>query len=186
MSVSTSEPVRPSKVAQVWKASGKALIAAATLVAALIVAPSPAHAGDWGATVTEKNSDGRAEKFWVGGDGAVWHAWATTPGGPIDSGNYSLGGIVSSGVGVTHNQDGRLEIFGRAAGGDLNHKWQLSGGGWSGWASLGGQLKAYTGVYADYFSTNGGTIRVKVTGIDNLLHYKWQAAPNCCWRSYWE
>ncbi|MET7710811.1 hypothetical protein [Micromonospora sp. NPDC005413] len=175
------------KANQMWKKGAKSILAAAALVATLVVAPSPAHAGDWGATVTEYNADGRAEKFWVDSNGTVWHAWATTPGGPINNGDWSLGGNVSSGIGVTHNQDGRLEIFGRAAGGDLNHKWQLSpGGDWSGWATLGGQLKARTGVYADYFSNNGGTIRVKVTGTDNLIHYKWQDAPNCCWRTYWQ
>lgn len=168
-----------------WKIVSRALLAAALVVTALVV-PKPAFAGAWGATVTETNLDGRAEKFWVGSDGAVWHAWATTPGGPINSGNASLGGHVTSGVGVTHNQDGRLEIFGRADGGDLNHKWQLTpGGGWSGWVTLGGQLAPFTGVYADYFSLNGGTIRVKVTGVDGALHYMWQKAPNCCWGG-WE
>ncbi|SDG66587.1 hypothetical protein SAMN05421505_106185 [Sinosporangium album] len=164
------------------KVVSRALLAAALLVTALVAVPAPAFAGGWGATVTEYNADGRAERFWVGSDGAVWHAWASTPGGPINSGNYSLGGHVTSGVGVTRNQDGRLEIFGRADGGDLNHKWQLSpGGSWSGWASLGGQLRPRTGVYADYFSRNGGTIRVKVTGVDGRTRYKWQLAPNCCW-----
>jgi hypothetical protein len=161
------------------------VVAAALLLAALISVPQVASAGDWGATVTQLNQDGRLEQFWVGGDGAVWHRWQLTVGGTW-SGNNSLGGHLTSGVGVTRNQDGRLEIFGRADGGDLDHMWQLSpGGGWSGWASLGGQLKAYTGVYANYFSNNGGTIRVEVTGVDNQTHYLWQLAPNCCWSTVW-
>ncbi|MCT9935393.1 hypothetical protein N5079_34845 [Planotetraspora sp. A-T 1434] len=170
-----------------WKVVSRALLAAALLVTALVVVPAPAFAGDWGgAPVKVTNADGRDEEFWVGSDGAVWHRWATIPHGKIDSGNYSLGGHVTSGVGVTRNQDGRLEIFGRADGGDLNHKWQLvPNGNWSGWASLGGRLQPYTGVYADYFSNNGGTIRVKVTGVDGLIHYKWQLAPNCCWSDTW-
>ncbi len=163
--------------------TAKALIMAMATALLVVLGANAAHAGAFGASVTETNRDGRAERFWVGSDGAVWHAWATVAGGPINSGNHSLGGIVSSGVGVMNNQDGRLEIFGRAAGGDLNHKWQLTpGGGWSGWASLGGRLKANTGVYADLFD---GKIRVKVTGIDNLVHYKWQLQPNCCWDPNW-
>ncbi|GAB3057250.1 hypothetical protein GCM10027186_05680 [Micromonospora schwarzwaldensis] len=182
-----SGPDRQGRVVNLRSMAGAALMAVAMMVAGLVVAPHPAYAGDWGAVVTETNKDNRKEQFWVGGDGAVWHRWESSPGSGYNSGDWSLGGVLSSGVGVSHNQDGRLEIFGRAAGGDLNHKWQLTpGGDWSGWASLGGQLKAYTGVYADYFSTNGGTLRVKVTGVDNLLHYKWQDKPNCCWRDYWQ
>jgi hypothetical protein len=139
--------------------------------------------GDMGARVVEMNLDGRREEFWVAGDGAVWHRWESFAGSGFNSGDWSLGGHVTSGVGVINNQDGRLEVFGRADGGDLNHKWQLTpGGDWSGWASLGGQLKISTGVYADLFS---GLIRVKVTGIDGLVHYKWQLAPNCCWDDKW-
>jgi hypothetical protein len=79
-----------------------------------------------------------------------------------------------------------LEIFGRADGGDLNHKWQVwPGGDWSGWASLGGQIQPYTGVYANY-RTNSQTISVQVTGIDGYLHTKRQLHPNCCWNSVWE
>jgi hypothetical protein len=159
------------------------IMSVATTLLVILGAADVAQAGDWGGSVTEYNRDGRAERFWVGNDGAVWHAWATVPGGPINSGNYSLGGHVTTGVGAINNQDGRLEIFGRADGGDLDHKWQLTpGGSWSGWASLGGRLKPYTGVYADLFD---GKIRVKVTGIDNALHYKWQTAPNCCWDPVW-
>lgn len=173
-----------------WKNLFRALLGMALMVTALVVVvPSSASAGNWQATVTEYNADGRAEKFWVGSDGAVWHAWASTPGGPINSGNWSLGGHVTTGIGVTHNQDGRLEIFGRADGGDLNHMWQLSRNGvdgWSGWASLGGQLQPYTGVYADYFgSSSSGQIRVKVTGVDGLIHYLWQLGSNCCWSNTW-
>ncbi|BCJ55134.1 hypothetical protein Asp14428_66090 [Actinoplanes sp. NBRC 14428] len=158
-------------------------VVAATLLT-VFGAANAAHAGDYGARVTETNKDGRAEQFWVGGDGAVWHRWATVPGGSLNSGDYSLGGHVTTGVGAINNQDGRLEIFGRADGGDLAHKWQLTpGGSWSGWASLGGLLQPGTGVYADLFS---GKIRVKVTGVDGLIHYKWQTAPNCCWDPGWQ
>jgi hypothetical protein len=139
--------------------------------------------GDVGARVTEINRDGRKEEFWVGSNGDVWHRWESVAGSGFNSGDRSLGGHVTSGVGTAKNDDGRLEIFGRADGGDLNHKWQVTpGGDWSGWASLGGQLKIFTGVYGNNIN---GRIRVQVTGIDNLTHFKWQLQPNCCWDPVW-
>lgn len=170
------------RAVRTWRVAGGALLAAALTVVALAVAPSTAIAGAWGATVTGTNLDGRDEQFWVGSDGQVYHRWATTPNGPINSAVHSLGGHVTSGIGVGHNQDGRLEIFGRADGGDINHMWQLSGGGWSGWASLGGQVRAYTGVYGTH---HNGRIQVRMTDTSGVTRYKWQQSANCCWTSSW-
>lgn len=172
---------------RMWRLARGALLATTLAVAALVVAPTSAFAGNWGATVSETNLDGRVEQFWVGSDGAVYHAWATTPGGPVNSGARSLGGHVTSGIGVGRNEDGRIEIFGRADGGDINHNWQVTpGGNWSGWYSLGyppgGEVKAYSGVYGRNFD---GLIRVQITDDAGVTRYKWQQYYNCCWTDYW-
>jgi hypothetical protein len=55
-----------------------------------------------------------------------------------------LVGAISSPA-VTQNQDGRIEVFGVAAGGVVYHSWQTTpGGSFSGWASLGGTLSSST------------------------------------------
>ena len=137
-----------------------------------------------GATyLTLYNQDGRAETFWLGADRALWHNWQLSVGGP-PSGDASLGGYITSCIDGNYNKDGRLEFFGRALGNDLDHIWQngVNGaGGWSGWASLGGVL---AGGPTTWVRSNDG-IEVEVLGVDNLLHYKWQQQPNCCWTPDW-
>jgi hypothetical protein len=86
---------------------------------------------------TMYNKDGRAEMFWVGradgtytSPGPVWHNYQTLTGGW--SGPLSLGGEVYDGLDVASNADGRLEIFVKARGHDLNHMWQVApNSGWS-------------------------------------------------------
>jgi hypothetical protein len=136
------------------------------------------------------NADGRQECFWVGTatgysvPGAVYHQWQLSPGGSW-SGVASLGGTAYSGVDVSRNADGRLEIFVQAAGADLNHKWQTSAGGaWSGWASLGGVIAYGPGVTGPWSYTSGGRIYVDVYGPDGLWHTKYQTQPNCCWSGW--
>jgi hypothetical protein len=42
---------------------------------------------------------------------------------------------------VSHNADGRMEIFARGSDGALWHNWQTGpSNGWSGWASMGGWI----------------------------------------------
>ena len=170
-----------------WKPLCRAMVGMALVVGVLVATPTgPANAAGYYEFATATNLDGRAEIFWVGSGNAVWHQWANTPGGPTNSADASLGGHVTSGIGVARNSDGRLEIFARADGGDLNHMYQLwPGGSWSGWSTLGGQIKPYSGVYAFYYSSSQ-TITVQVTGIDGYLHTKRQLHPNCCWNSVWE
>jgi hypothetical protein len=172
-------------------------VLAATVVALGVLAAAPAsaavHPADStpisggicnGATaVTLANKDKRLETFWLGANRALWHRWQLSTGGW--SGDASLGGYLTSCIDGNYNQDGRLEFFGRAGGNDLNHIWQnrVNGdGGWSSWSTLGGIL---AGGPVTWIRPNGG-IEVEVLGIDNLLHYKWQQQPNCCWTPDWQ
>src|ERR1700741_4065977 len=53
----------------------------------------------------------------------------------------SLGGGISGPPVAIMNDDGRIEVFGIGADQALYHIWQTSpGGGWSGWAGLGGHI----------------------------------------------
>jgi hypothetical protein len=137
--------------------------------------------------VTLVNQDGRLEDFWVGTSntiqvpGALWHQWQISPGSSNWSAPASLGGYLTSGIDGASNADGRLEVFGRAAGNDLAHIWQVqANGGWSSWASLGGVLAS--GPFTSY--TSYGGIIVDVFGPDNRWHRKYQMAPNCCWSGW--
>jgi hypothetical protein len=95
-----------------------------------------ASLGGWVAEPTiGHNADGRLVAFVVGSDRALWHNWQLSPGG-VWSGGASLGGSVSQPT-IGQNEDGRLEDFVVGSDRALWHNWR-SGGGWSGWKSLGG------------------------------------------------
>ncbi|HEY8740551.1 MAG TPA: protease pro-enzyme activation domain-containing protein, partial [Candidatus Dormibacteraeota bacterium] len=82
-----------------------------------------------------RNGDGRLEISAIDPGGTVWHAWQTTPSGGW-TGFYPLSGRAVAGTpGINTNQDGRLEIFARAANdGSIVHSWQLQpSGGWGSW-----------------------------------------------------
>jgi hypothetical protein len=160
----------------------------ALAAAAFAVVPAgPAQADGYGYWVRATNKDGRAEEFGTGIVDDVWHQWATTPGGPINSAEAMLAGQkISSGIGVSHNKDGRLEIFGRGQNGALWHNWQVTAGGdWSGWYELSGLIQPHSYLSASYQSSTG-TIWVQVVGVDGYLHTLRQLQPNCCWNSRWE
>jgi hypothetical protein len=136
------------------------------------------------------------EKFWVGTSdsshptvpGALWHKWQNADGSY--SGAVSLGGYLTSGITGAKNADGRIEIFGRAYGGDLAHIWELAPNGstgWSSWASLGGALFAGSGPQATQFLGDSGQyqIMVKVAGVDTYTHCKAQQSPNGNWTPDW-
>jgi hypothetical protein len=115
------------------------------------------------APIAGLNADGRAEAVAVGSDGVVYHTWqpnwpawvslATPPSGVTFAGQPAL----------TRNLDGRLEVFARGSDGAYWHGWQLSAGGWSAWASLGGDFASDPSVaqnagdgHLEVFGRNGG------------------------------
>jgi hypothetical protein len=138
-----------------------------------------------------QDDNGLWEYFWIGSadgtlsiPGSVFHKWENTDGSM--SGPVSLNGWFTSGMdGIINIDGGRLEIFGRAGGGDLVHIWQKAANGstgWSSWASLGGSLQERSGVYANTYADN--TAFVQVIGVDGALHTKYRN-PSGVWDSVW-
>lgn len=139
-------------------------------------------------TLYNLNGLGGPEIFRVGtsttyytNPGALWHKWEYTDGSW--SPWQSLGGEIYDSWCGNQNKDGRLEIFVKARGGDVDHMWQLKpGGSWSGWASLGGLVASGQGVWC---STSGkGELGIAVYGPDNMWHYKWQTTPGGGWTGW--
>lgn len=138
-----------------------------------------------------RNSDGRLEVFIVSTDNRVWHKWQLT----FNTNSWSnwelLGASVRSGsdVAVAMNADGRLEVFVIADDGALWHNWQTtasSSSSWSGWQSLGGQLRSNSDPVVAMNINDMGRLEVFVIGIDNALYHKWQNSPSSStsWSSY--
>jgi hypothetical protein len=147
------------------------------------------------------NEDGRLELFARGWNGALLHTCQVNPGGAWSEWE-SLGvphpefrspdgrfvyGTMSSVPTVSRNRDGRLEVF--AVGlrdiytADLVHIWQpaANSGPWSGWASLGGNLK----LVAPAVGRNAdGRMEVFACTKDGALWHIWQTAPNNGWSSW--
>jgi len=80
---------------------------------------------------------GRLELFLTGSDNALWDNSQRSPG--VWSGWASLGGSIVGIPGAGKNADGRIEVFAKGTDSALWHVWQ-TGTGWSGFASLGGQV----------------------------------------------
>jgi hypothetical protein len=82
---------------------------------------------------------------------------------------------------VGFNHDGRLELFGRGADDALWHIWQKSaGGGWSGWASLGGNLTSEPVVV----SNADGRLEAFARGTDDALWHTWQDTAGGGWSGW--
>ena len=129
------------------------------------------------------NSNGLIEVFACGTDGAVYHI-LQTPTTDWGQAWNSLGGdllhgfLVVPSFAVAANADGRLELFGRDSTGALSHTWQTSpGGGWSPWASLGGQVRDLLAIGRNA----DGRLEVFANGSDGALWHIWQTAPNNGW-----
>ncbi|MGY0007801.1 hypothetical protein [Micromonospora sp. I033] len=183
-------------------------IAAAVFTVLALTVPGAAHAqpaggsqasqagevwnGAWytvppGQMQTLYNLNGYPENFWVGtfdtytNPGELWHRWQN-PNGSWPT-QQSLKGVIYDSWCGNRNKDGRLEIFVKAAGGDVNHNFQLKpAGDWSGWRTLGGRIAAGRGVWC---ATDGdGNLGIGVYGPDNMWHYKWQVTPGGSWTGW--
>lgn len=91
----------------------------------------------------------------------------------------SLGNTSLSDIQVATNSDGRLEVFGLRADGELWHRWQLRPrSGWSEWESLGGgnQLIAVG-------RNRDGRLEVFSVAGDQLWH-RWQVRANGGWSDW--
>ena len=88
-----------------------------------------------------------------------------------------LGGETPS---VASNENGRLEVFWWGSDGALLHKWQLSSGGWSGWASLGGALASPPVVMPN----DDGSLEAFARGTDGALWCIRQLTPGGSWSGW--
>jgi acylphosphatase len=89
--------------------------------------------------------------------------------------------VVLAGGTLAQNGDGRLEVFVRGDDNAVWHIWQTApNNGWSGWASLGGNIPAVPVVFPN------ADLRLEVfaRGDDNALWHIWQTAPNNGWSSW--
>jgi hypothetical protein len=131
-----------------------------------------------GGPVVDRNVDGTLEIFVVGTDGAVYHRREAAGG---FSPWASLGGNVVGSPSVHRNADGRLEVFAVGPDGSLQHVSQTTpGGGYGGFASLGGQIT--DPVVA---SNVDGRLEVFGIGADGAIVHTWQVAPNGGWATGW-
>jgi hypothetical protein len=145
----------------------------ATVTSTAAVAEGPRIGVQAANEVYIQNADGRWEHFWVHNTNRqLFHRWERTAGGSLDwSNSASLGGtLLYDQIDVGQNADGRLEVL-----------WQLSSGGWSGWAGLGG---GFNGPPTVGYTSYGGII-VYAIGLDNQRWRRHQTAPSCCWSSGW-
>jgi len=96
--------------------------------------------------------------------GAKWQQQRSTPG-------------FWPGVVVGANADGRLQAFAVSNDQQIQTRWQLAGGGWSGWAALGGLVSGRLTVTPNA----DGRLQVFGIGVDGTLQSSWQTAPNGGW-----
>src|SRR6266536_3170123 len=83
---------------------------------------------------------------------------------------------------VASNADGRLEVFGLGLDSALIHVWQNSpGGGWSGFASLGGHLGSAPSVAMNA----DGRLEVFMLDSGNSLYHIWQMCVGCGWSGWY-
>ena len=95
--------------------------------------------GDRRSAVAAMRTDGSRSSS-RGADGALWHAWHDPAAGPGRRG-ARLGGSVSGRIRPLRSSVtvGWRSSFARRTA-RMRHLWQVAGGGWSAWASLGGAV----------------------------------------------
>jgi hypothetical protein len=120
--------------------------------------------------------DGWIDVFVRGTNGAVYLDECWTPSNSW-SGWYNEGGSVAAGTGPAvctygsiYDGTSRLDIFVQGTNGALYQLTWIMGSGWSGWASLGGQLSASPS--AATFTFYGQIIEVFVRGTNGLIYQK--------------
>jgi hypothetical protein len=128
------------------------------------------------------NADGRLEVFVPDTDGAVWHAWQTTPGAGPDGWTSwaSLGGRVIGSPRVARNANGTLEVFACGTDHGVWHIWQAPSADWGGtWSSLGGSVMAglFVPPVLDVAVNDDGRLEVFIRGADGGVWHSWQPSP---------
>lgn len=133
----------------------------------------------------ERNPDGRLSVFAVGGDGALYGRYQTTPGGPWNpEGWQSMGGGWITQVVTARNVDGRIEVFVLNQFGNVFHRFQITpGGGWNtdGWGSMGGS--GVTQIAATRRAD--GRLEIAALGGDMHVYRRAQFAAGSGWDADW-
>lgn len=130
------------------------------------------------------DADARLEAFARGADGAVWHAWQSSPNGPFGAWS-SLGGSIAGDPIAARDADGRLEVFAVDGAGALVQKWQLApNGGWyEGWLQAGSPGAAIAGEPAVAPNADG-RLETYVRTKNGSIAHRWQLAPNGGWSDW--
>jgi hypothetical protein len=137
--------------------------------------------GSWTSNpAVARNHDGRLEAFAVAADGSVHHTSQTTPNGEW-SGWSSLGsaggGLLEPAAILGHG--GGLYVFATGKDGATFMSHQDTGG-WSAWASLGGDATSDVTV-----AMNGdGRLEIFVRGTDAALWHRWEESPGGAWSGW--
>ncbi|MFJ3879143.1 hypothetical protein ACIPW5_16935 [Streptomyces sp. NPDC090077] len=131
--------------------------------------------------------DGRLEVFAKSRrslrDFKLWHRWQTAPNGSWSCWEeFGDDFAIERAPVVGQNSDGRLEVFAVKNDNSLYHRWQLPGGGWSAWTSLGGQTFGTPSVAANA----DGHLELFVLGTDKYVWHRWQVSPSGTWNAAWE
>lgn len=102
-----------------------------------LAGPAPAAAGD---PAVVRNSDGRLQVFYRGGDNLLYTINQSSAGSNTWSFTTNLAGTLISDPAVVLNADGRVEVFAVLTDNGISHIWQTSAGSinWSSWFGLGG------------------------------------------------
>ena len=123
----------------------------------------------------------RAEVFFRGTDGQLWHVWQMGPSGAGGwGGPAGLGGSLAGDgdPAVATDADGRLEVFFHGSSGSLWHLWENGAdgtGGWSAPVNLGGWM---VGVPVTAVNAGDGHMEVFFHGGDGQLWHVWQLGAN--------
>ncbi len=130
-----------------------------------------------------RNTDGRLDVSVVGSNNKVWHNWQTTAGGSWNgwaSFDTSQSAVSGQAPCLTVNQSGALEMFINGTNGHVYRNWQTTpGGGWNGWADMGGggnNLTRFWGV-----TQADGDLEVFVVGGNNAIWTDVQTSPGGNW-----
>ena len=133
----------------------------------------------------ERNADGRLSLFAIGGDGALYGRYQTSPGGGWNPDGWGpFGGAWIVQVITARNADGRIELFVRNTAGNVFHRYQVTpNGGWNpeGWLPFGGN-----GVVSISAATRSdGRLEVAGIGGDGHMYHRVQYAPGSGWDADW-
>jgi hypothetical protein len=126
------------------------------------------------------NRERRIDVFVRGSDNALWHKWydgnSDRWGSNVNAHWESLGGILTSGPGVSSWWKDRLDVFVRGGDNILWHKTHRHGGGWLYYEPLGGGILGGR-IDSDPAAVSWGNRRIDVfvRGSDNTLWHKWYA-----------